>query len=200
MNLPLVPGRECGECGKCCEVLGIDTGQIHKAAGLTCQHYKEGCGCKIYETRPDVCRTFHCGWRMLPQLDDNWRPDRSNILINFQSEKIPASYTVRPGIEFLLLRPEAMDREDFAPVVVSIVEAGIPAFLALSGPKGHQPVNVFLNDFLREAIALRDMNFVIAKLHEARSTLQKHSFEPFQFKTVLQQGGWRQEQEEKQSP
>jgi hypothetical protein len=196
MNLPLVPGRECGECGKCCEVLGIDTKQIHKSAGLTCQHYKAGCGCMIYENRPDVCRTFHCGWRMLAQLDDSWRPDRSDILINFQTEKIPAAYTVRPGIEFLLLRPEAMDRGDFAPAVASIVAAGVPFFLALSGPKAHQPVNVFLNDFLREAVASNDMNLVMEGLRKALSTLQNHSFEPFQFKTVLQPGGWRQEREE----
>jgi hypothetical protein len=195
MNLPLVPGRECGECGKCCEVLGIDTAQIHKSAGLTCQHYNASCGCKIYETRPDVCRTFHCGWRMLPQLDDSWRPDRCDILINFQPENVPASYAVRSGVEFLLLRPEAMDRSDFAPVVASIVGAGVPAFLALSGPKAHQPVNVFLNDFLREAVTAGDMNLVMLRLREALSTLQNHAFVPFQFKTTLQPGGWRQEKE-----
>lgn len=53
----------CTKCGACCRLAGeifkgacIDFPYGFKEDGVTCEKYKEGVGCTIYETRPDVCR------------------------------------------------------------------------------------------------------------------------------------------------
>ena len=32
-------------------------------------------------TRPKICREFLCGWLLFPELGDDWRPDRSGVII-----------------------------------------------------------------------------------------------------------------------
>ena len=57
---------------------------LDKPAGIYCQHCIPGKGCGIYETRFEICRGFLCGWRQVPQLGDDWRPDHSGILMMMQ--------------------------------------------------------------------------------------------------------------------
>src|SRR5690349_15196843 len=101
----LVEGRSCGTCTVCCYTLPIDTPEFQKMPGAVCKNCA-GRGCGIYETRPNPCRGFYCGWWMIPQLDDEWRPDRSGILITPQFDEIPAEFELREGIEFLLVGGE----------------------------------------------------------------------------------------------
>ena len=50
------------------------------------------------DTRYEVCRTYHCGWRALGQLGEEWRPDKSGVLIDFQVEEFTNVYPmVAPG-------------------------------------------------------------------------------------------------------
>ena len=49
------------------KVTAIDHPDLQKMPGTTCRNCKSG-GCQIYETRPDPCRRFFCGWRYLPDL------------------------------------------------------------------------------------------------------------------------------------
>lgn len=78
---PPAPGRDCGECTACCVDLAI--AELNKADGVACQHLVAGaCGaCGIYETRPNTCRTWFCGWRLLGSLSDAMRPDRSGAML-----------------------------------------------------------------------------------------------------------------------
>jgi hypothetical protein len=39
----------------------------------------------IYETRPDPCRGFHCGYLRLADLGDHWKPAKAKFLINYES-------------------------------------------------------------------------------------------------------------------
>ncbi len=43
-------------CGGCC--VAPDIAALDKALGLACPHLTEDCRCRIYETRPDVCRSY----------------------------------------------------------------------------------------------------------------------------------------------
>lgn len=43
-------------CGGCC--VGPDISALDKALGVRCPHLGEDCLCRIYETRPDVCRSY----------------------------------------------------------------------------------------------------------------------------------------------
>ena len=75
----LVAGRDCGACTACCITPSIDNAEIQKISGVRCRHCV-GNACDIYDTRPKVCRAFHCAWRYLPALGENWRPDKSGVL------------------------------------------------------------------------------------------------------------------------
>jgi hypothetical protein len=88
----LVPGRECGECTACCTHLHIDEPELQKPGGVTCGNCRENAGCTIYATRPKVCRTWFCCWRIMAEFDDSWRPDKSNILITLETANIPPEY------------------------------------------------------------------------------------------------------------
>lgn len=58
----------------------ISTQGLVKAAQTLCPHVIVNRGCSIYETRPNVCRTWHCLWRRDAQMPDELRPDRSGII------------------------------------------------------------------------------------------------------------------------
>lgn len=73
------PGRSCGSCTMCCKVHGI--AEIAKPIGKWCPHCEIGKSCRIYDTRPQECRTFHCLWLADERTADHWRPDRSKIVI-----------------------------------------------------------------------------------------------------------------------
>jgi hypothetical protein len=78
-----LPDRTCGSCTACCVQLDIDTPDLRKPEKVACPHLAS-CGCGIYETRPPVCRTWHCLWRRISALPDSVRPDRCNVLFSVQ--------------------------------------------------------------------------------------------------------------------
>lgn len=74
---PLVPGRECGTCTMCCEVLRIEA--LAKPELTPCTHQQGGCS--IYPVRPSACREFFCGWRALPFVGTHWYPPDSGMMV-----------------------------------------------------------------------------------------------------------------------
>jgi len=152
----LVPGRECGFCTVCCYATHVDTPEFKKAQGEVCKHCT-GRGCGIYETRPPICRTFHCGWRYTAALGDDWRPDRSGVLQVPIKEGIPEQSRYREGWNLLVLGGEAsIRRAGFVELVLDLVGRGVPAFLTASGPMGAPCARVILNDTLAGAAKARD--------------------------------------------
>jgi hypothetical protein len=63
----LVPGRDCGDCVACCEVLRIVDPEVGKPAGIMCRH-NTGNGCGIPATRPEICRRWFCLWRRIDAI------------------------------------------------------------------------------------------------------------------------------------
>ena len=78
----LVPGRSCENCTMCCKLLAIDV--LEKPRGVWCTKCDQKRGCTIYETRPDPCRGFYCGYLRLPDLDERWKPAKAKFLINYE--------------------------------------------------------------------------------------------------------------------
>jgi uncharacterized protein len=74
-----IPGKSCGPCTMCCKVLVID--HFEKDAGVLCEHCILKGGCKIYETRPDVCRDYECDWMMERSLGPQLRPDKVGTIL-----------------------------------------------------------------------------------------------------------------------
>lgn len=79
-----VPGRECGECALCCKLLDIKA--LEKPAGEWCPHCSSRKGCDIYLTRPDPCRSFHCGWMLQEGISPEWYPIQSRMIITFSGD------------------------------------------------------------------------------------------------------------------
>jgi hypothetical protein len=88
-------GRSCGGCTMCCKVLGIT--ELQKPVGKWCPHCDIGKGCKIYETRPQECRTFHCAWLVDDRFSDVWKPDRSKIVITTGQDGNSMEFRCDPG-------------------------------------------------------------------------------------------------------
>jgi len=161
----LVPGRECGECSVCCVTLRIEEAALKKYADVPCPNLRPEGGCGIYSSRPDVCRNWHCGWRLMSQLDDNWRPDRSNIIIRLDSGRGDG----------MVLQPigkasELLTTEKTLSFVAMCVEAGVPIYISVRTKPGRCNALVHLNEIFANAVASRV--FETAKL-EMLKTLER---------------------------
>src|SRR5262249_237331 len=66
-----VRGRSCGSCTLCCKVLGVPALDTPKGAWRS--RREKGVGWRIYERRPDACRSFLCGWLINPRCDAGWK-------------------------------------------------------------------------------------------------------------------------------
>jgi hypothetical protein len=92
---PLVPGRACGSCMLCCQVMGVD--ELRKPAGVMCSYAVAGKGCTIRKQRPQVCRQFFCGWRIDPNLDSTWKPERCGFVLGISLHYGAMMVTVDPA-------------------------------------------------------------------------------------------------------
>jgi hypothetical protein len=79
--------RQCGDCVACCVRLGIELPDESKKPGIRCRHLAPAGGCSIYQTRPTVCRVWHCLWRVRIELLDDARPDRCGVIFSVHSSK-----------------------------------------------------------------------------------------------------------------
>jgi len=85
--------RSCGECHACCVVLRIE--DLNKEMYVPCSNIvTDGCGsCSIYNTRPEVCRSFRCMWLDNREFfPDDFRPDKIGVMfygeLNKESKKV----------------------------------------------------------------------------------------------------------------
>ena len=78
----LVPGRSCEGCTMCCKLMAV--ADLEKPRGTWCSHCNQKRGCTIYDTRPEPCRAFYCGYLRLAQLDERWKPAKAKFLVNFE--------------------------------------------------------------------------------------------------------------------
>ena len=174
-DIDLVPGRSCGDCTVCCTAMAIDKPDIQKEAGVTCRHCKAGCS--IYQTRPALCRDYHCGWRQLPILDDGWRPDRSGVFLEFE----PVGE--QTGMSLVLTgNPLKTVRQSWFVDFVAIgVDGGVPLLLGIPGPRGHQGASLLLNTRpMLEAVRTSRAR-VKDLLEKELKLLQSYDFPPRRF-------------------
>jgi hypothetical protein len=82
---PIVPGKSCGSCTKCCKVMSIS--ELKKPAFTECVHVAAGLGCKIYSERPRSCRQFICGWLLDPGMGPDLKPENCHVVFYQQHEQ-----------------------------------------------------------------------------------------------------------------
>ena len=144
MSRELISGRQCGPCTLCCVTPAIDKPEIQKAPNTPCRHCSGGCA--IYETRPQICRDYHCGWRVLKILPEEWRPDLCGILAEWAPD-VPAQFKAQGGLSLILVgNPlRTVRRPDFMAFVKHSIYSNIFLFLTLPGPRGMHGVRLPLN-------------------------------------------------------
>jgi len=177
-ELPLVAGRACGSCNVCCVALTINDVQMQKLPGIRCRHAQRDNSCAIYETRPETCRKFFCGWRTLKWVREGLRPDRSGVLVQFHGTVSPETGERKLGVVITLLNGGALRAEGLAETVAAAIAADIPVYLSVPGPPGHTSGRARINDALQEPVRLRDKEAVLAILREARAMGRTGDFAP----------------------
>lgn len=177
----VIGGRQCGACTVCCTILPIDTKELKKTANLLCQHCNEGQGCRIYDTRPVVCRGFYCEWRLDPQIPATWRPEKSGIFVERIArehiEEIPAGCAGDYALSFMLVRPDAIERPALVETIAEYITRRVAVFLTIPGPAGYLPAQIFLNEFLESAAIKRDFAGMMVTLRQAFAALSRQEFE-----------------------
>jgi hypothetical protein len=91
----LSPRRDCGSCTLCCKLVGVE--ELGKGRNAWCPHCEKGRGCRIYETRPATCRTFHCLWLVDQGIEECLKPERSKVVLVGSREKGEVAAFVDPA-------------------------------------------------------------------------------------------------------
>jgi hypothetical protein len=163
-----VSGAEkiCGPCRACCVALKIEAPELRKKSGTPCGHLVEK-GCGIYESRPQVCRDFLCGWRLLPELDTSWRPDLSGVMLLRLSEKeLPAGYrATAPGWVLVVLDAELALTPKLACHAAGLVARRKAVYLSAMTPR------IQLNEQLNGPVAAGDIDAVLSILKSVHASL-----------------------------
>lgn len=121
--------RTCGTCTLCCKLPRV--AELNKPAGVWCVSCHEGQGCTIYDSRPQVCRFYMCGW-LGGVGSDEMRPDKSGVILSLQHVKgFPEPYT---NVVFALVDPDTPDAWQTGPMgeyLESLLLQGEPILLTI---------------------------------------------------------------------
>ena len=174
--VPLIAGRDCGECQICCIVPNIDTPEIQKVSASRCRNCGT-VGCTIYDTRPQVCRAFHCGWQRTADIPADWRPDISGVMVELELNSLPQFHPTAFRLVLVGDLLQTVRRPDFIDFVINNIRNHVALYLTLPGPRGMQASRLSLNPFLLQAIS-RSRAEVGTALEAALDLLQKNPTMP----------------------
>ena len=156
-----ITDRACGDCSACCVHLKIDQTELQKPADVACEHLAKPSGCSIYESRPSVCRTWNCAWRIFPWLDDSLRPDRTGILVDlYRGERLG-----------MILRSMGKKEAFFNPKILQIIGACIegdhPVFISVPTRPGYCNARCQLNVGMKTAATSHELGQMIEGMKAA---------------------------------
>jgi hypothetical protein len=127
-----IAGRSCGSCTLCCKVFPVPWID-EKPAGSWCKHCTPGKGCGIWQTRPQKCRDFLCQYFYIPEMTEEWRPDRAKFLVHTEINDFILMIHADPA------QPNAWKREPYGSKIRGIaahrMSIGKGVVLYLAGKK-----------------------------------------------------------------
>jgi hypothetical protein len=174
----LVRARACGECQACCITPTIDSADIQKDCNSPCQHSLTG-GCDIYETRPQPCRIFYCGWRRSRDFPEDWRPDRSGVLAILEINKLPQYAPFAVALNLVGNPLKTIRRPDFIDFVITNVRRNVALYLMLPGGRGMLSARLQLNNPPIMEAAAKSRTEVKTVLEMLLKRLQAHPVTPY---------------------
>lgn len=148
-------------------MLTIDDPELQKPQGYRCRNAQPDNGCAIYSTRPNTCRQFNCGWRLLRFVREPLRPDRSGVLFRMHMEKSSTTGAETMGVIVTLLNSASLKAEGLAESVAAAVHANVPVFLSVPGPPGFTSGIARINDAVADAVAFKDKPGLLRLLGQA---------------------------------
>jgi hypothetical protein len=77
-----IEGRSCDNCTLCCKVMGVEA--LKKPGMKWCDHCQPESGCTIYLDRPRECADFYCEYRLRGELNEDWFPAHSKMVVVFR--------------------------------------------------------------------------------------------------------------------
>jgi Fe-S-cluster containining protein len=155
--MDLVPNKECGDCSACCHHIPIDQEDFVKLPNIDCVNLRKGGGCNIYKNRPITCATWYCAWRYLPNLNDQWRPDLSGVLMDFSSELIPSEFKKDKALVFKVIDKEKfLLNTELTQFIIYLMNKNLPIFLSHGLEAGYSAISTILNPHLLVAVKERN--------------------------------------------
>jgi hypothetical protein len=135
--------NHCGNCTACCRVFAIP--EFDKPAGKWCQHCAIGKECRIYESRPQVCRAFECLWLQSQRIPGaafelELRPDKCKVVFSPTTNQNIMSATTMPGAPLAWQAPKVkalIDRlvKGGVAVVIGPPASTVRTFISFDGIK-----------------------------------------------------------------
>jgi hypothetical protein len=110
--------RTCGSCTLCCKLMGIRA--LEKPRGTWCSHCSPKSGCDIYPGRPGECRDFVCAWLGDESLGDEWKPDKSRMVL------VPEPLHNRLMVYVDPAMPDVWQRAPYFDVLMRLMQGGLP--------------------------------------------------------------------------
>ena len=170
MELPLIPGRECGPCVECCRFIPLDLPELSKPTGRLCGYCVDGAGCSVHAVRPRTCRTWFCVWRVV-ELSDDWRPDLSGIIVR------PDGLLTGEMTLYVVRRTAFLRSALLFDTVAQWLSEGLRLAISVPGPVGTLPVRAEVTDYLLPAVAAGDDGLFQDLFERCLVALEAHEFE-----------------------
>ena len=128
----------------------------------------------------DLCREFFCGWRLRPELGDEWRPDRSGVFITVESVAGPGVPPVM-AMTFMLVAEafKVVHTRAFVDMVRQEVLDGWTIFVALPGRAGFRAKRVHIRDAAAQEAARTDIGRLETLLEQGLRLIHAQPFEPY---------------------
>lgn len=149
----LVKDRKCGSCSVCCVSLAIDEPELKKKHAVPCTYLRPQGGCSIYADRPSLCKTWHCGWRMMPFMGPALRPDRSNLLVRLTGE----CWIFGDADD---QRESALMNNDTLNAMSALVSRNMKVSVSVPTKPGYCDAEHVINDDIMEAVKERSLSKV----------------------------------------
>ena len=134
---------DCNGCTICCKVLDIPW--MDSPVGFYCKECEPGVGCRIWEDRPEECKTFKCSYYKVKNCNKNLRPDKCGVVFEKATK----------NIFFGTLNEDAVVLDKFVNIqITKFLEKGFS--IILKHPKLKEPYILtaegkFANDIWEEA-------------------------------------------------
>ena len=77
---------DCNGCTACCKLLRIPW--MDSPEGKYCRECEPDVGCKIWEDRPEECKSFRCSYYNVKKVNENLKPQNCGVVFEKATKDI----------------------------------------------------------------------------------------------------------------